>query len=140
MTRDEILNMPAGREMDALIAEKVMGHTVDKRERYVKSSILSKRRQPMHKITELFVGGYYLRKYSESIEAAWEVVNKICVSAPNDCWTGPTMQINYEHDSCEVIFTNLDSIDCAVESVQAIAESAPLAICRAALLTTLEDE
>src|SRR5688572_25998134 len=27
MTRDEILNMPAGRKMDALIAEKVMGWT-----------------------------------------------------------------------------------------------------------------
>ena len=25
MTRDEILSMPAGRELDALIAEKVMG-------------------------------------------------------------------------------------------------------------------
>lgn len=25
MTRDEILSMPAGREMDALIAEKIMG-------------------------------------------------------------------------------------------------------------------
>ncbi len=142
MTRDEILDMPAGRDMDALIALKFFGWHW---ENVQNGLLLPSSDHPAmvnNWAAEWDKKGYpnWLPEYSKSISLAWEVVNKICIPAPEDCWTGPIMQINHEHNTCEVIFSQLDSIDCAMESVEATAETAPLAICRAALLATLEDE
>lgn len=109
MNKDEILNMPAGREMDALIREKIF------------------RRMPPRKdgeLTRSWLDGYLCQDtyYSTDISAAWEVVEKqnvFQVIKSGDAW-----MVRY-HDG-----TYMDSV---------MAPTAPLAICRAALLAVMEE-
>lgn len=68
MTRDEILAMPAGREMDALVAEHVMG--LLNVHKYNGEWIHTRNPIP-------FVGAPIVEYYSTDIAAAWEVVDKI---------------------------------------------------------------
>lgn len=78
MTRDEILNMPVGREMDALIAEKVMGWQWKGIENY---------QRLYHPDGVHYCGMRYgvgeveytnrLEEYSTSMGAAWEVVDQM---------------------------------------------------------------
>jgi hypothetical protein len=74
MTRAEILAMRPGRELDALVAEKVMGRV----------GLLINESQSVvvgHRPHEYFETGYTDLKevplYSTSIAAAWEVVEKL---------------------------------------------------------------
>jgi hypothetical protein len=97
MTREEILNMPAGREMDALIAEKVIDPD------WVKLKNLCPH-------------------YSTDIAAAWELVEKMKYF---------TLYRGDGYWECEYSGQYLESID---------AETAPLAICRAALLAVIESD
>ena len=128
MNRKDIENMPEGREMDALIAGYVMGYD-DK---------FDVKRIPW---------------FSVDIAAAWMVVEKICILTPEDCWTGPKLQINYDNpghvlldNAYEVVFDYLDSLDGVhpnyngAQSTVGKGNSAPLAICRAALLAVMEVE
>lgn len=131
MTRDEILNMPAGREMDALVWMALHEQNPDLTLcRFVDGEYQPNAGYPSGHISP--------PNYSTDIAAAWDVVKKICIEAPEDCWTGPQMQINYSYEECEVIFTNLDSIDCISETAEATAKNLPLAICRAALIAVME--
>lgn len=119
MTHDEILNMEAGREMDALVAEKVMGW----REYDYK----------FYSSWEIAEGVF--RRMSEfqpsiDIASAWEVVEKIRTTIIHGLPVCPN--IVYHHSipawHCE-LFNNM-------WMRQADADTAPLAICRAALLAT----
>ena len=102
MTREEILNMPAGREMDSLIAKFVM--KVD--------------------------SPHDVYKFSTDIADAWEVVKKLelfskyCFygSDADELWTVHSWKYGKPH------FTGIES------------RTAPLAICRAALLAVMEAE
>ncbi len=115
MTHNEILNMPAGREMDALIAEKIFGNFV-------------------HRLS----GGKYgigslmleIPNYSTDIADAWEVAEKL--HKENDIF-----DVWHEKDTgfdwwCEVVNNG--------GGWSANAKNAPLAICRAALLAVMEAE
>ncbi len=104
MTCDEIMNMPEGREMDALIAERVMGKTGNL-------------------VKEIYLD------YSTDIAAAWKIV-EWC----RDKWS---IEITDEPmgDYIVALWSRTHFKEWYSRS-----ESAPLAICRAALLTTLEDE
>jgi hypothetical protein len=62
LTKDEILNMPAGREMDALIAEKVMKLKMEGSHHYWMNGAGAVASIP---------------RYSTDIAAAWDVVEKI---------------------------------------------------------------
>jgi hypothetical protein len=95
MTKDEILNMPAGTKMDDLIAELVM-------------------HDPM--------GQVWSRHYSTDISAAWEVVEKM----QGDFW-----KLEFIGGSYRARFIN--------SKLHQWELTAPLAICRAALLTVLEE-
>lgn len=111
MTRDEILNMPAGREMDKLVSKKVL-HLED-----------------------------WIPFLSSDIGKAWEVVrklkNKYSVSVSEDSKKERVGGKSYssvvwvQEESTE----NYDGIVAHV-----YAETSPLAICRAALLTVMEEE
>src|SRR4030042_3346242 len=70
MTKDEILNMPAGREMDALIAEKVMGWKIS-----LIDLTYGGRWENIE--TGELMGGIQYWNPSENISAAWEVVEKM---------------------------------------------------------------
>jgi hypothetical protein len=124
MTRDEILNMPAGREMDALIAEKVMGWVwAHSPEPYISGWY------------KKGSGGDFTQSFEPStdISAAWEVVDKMDekFSFILEC-NNPPSTIEYKW-FCELYAKCEPYIDYEVYS-----STAPLAICRAALLAKLE--
>jgi hypothetical protein len=123
MTRNEILNMEAGREMDALIAEKVMGISPQKVEGY-----------PEFDDTREWVdiGDYVvypegvgvckrLPDYSTNIAAAWLVVEHFCVGVFDI-----KLVTTVRGWKCEIYHDRTE--------VSANSEKAPLSICRAALL------
>jgi len=117
MTRDEIMAMEAGREMDALVAEKVMGWEL----RTFKSNGVDFWHIPGTVRCELDAP-----KFSTDIGAAWEVVEKMI---------GEMWNLSLEYQSavywCEFGKT-------CVPGDGEIADTAPLAICRAALLAVME--
>jgi len=116
MTRDEIIKMPAGKELDALIAEKVLG--------YQKLSFpaMPKYQRPSENGIQAL---YDLPDYSTKIHAAWEVLEKMeslgfaweLATDLNSVWC----EFANVHDHTKYINANGNS-------------SAPFAICRAALL------
>lgn len=114
MNRDEILNMPAGREMDTLIVEKVMGLKVDYEfdEPHVPS------------LRDKYDEWGYLPNYSTDILAAWEVVEEL---------KGLKPILNYDPQSQKWYMRLNGGSYCS-------ADTAPLAICRVALLAVMEDE
>jgi hypothetical protein len=117
MNKEQVLSMPAGRELDALIAEKVMERDVS-----------------FHKrggaFTRSWIDGYGCEDtfYSTDIATAWRVVDKMCKSF----WIASL-----------VADTNLWRVTFYThthrKTHEAIDESAPLAICRAALLAVFEN-
>lgn len=119
LTKEQILNMPAGREIDALIAERVMGWT---------------RSHRGARGTQFYdVPGWGVRSegaipdFSTKIAAAWLVVEKMTERDDGDCGLITTVR----GWSCEFG---------AASMKYANAETAPLAICRAALLATMEGD
>ena len=114
--------MKAGRELDALIAEKVMGFKLVAEEVEIG--------KPMHELFRAPNGrGYYhyqLPRYSTNIADAWEVVEKL-VSTPGPNGDHHSVRVDYSGDAVVVIDENEDW------QVSAIAETAPLAICLTAL-------
>ena len=125
--------MPAGREMDVLIAEKVMGYTL---------SELSLPAYPKYKLFDIESGEFsgYVKEvphYSTNLAAAWEVVKRMPIPFKLEkCWE-KAYQIGPEGWSA-CWCTDADCEGCNENSRctngdDAWAETAPLAICRAAL-------
>jgi hypothetical protein len=114
MTRDEILNMKAGRDMDALIAVCVCGWEVD--DMTAISPTGSRNSRTAHGDDD------WLPYYSTDISAAWLVVEKITDGeTPNDC----------------ELHTTVRGWRCDLYLGSANAETAPEAICKAALLAVM---
>jgi hypothetical protein len=133
MTRDEILNMPAGREMDKLIAIEIFK---------LPEIELDDANCP-YCGEEMWHGQYRARctncnewryspykEYSSEIADAWEVVEKM----QGDWWK---MEFLTGIHVAEFEKPNMKCEDQTYHEAQA--DTMPLAICRAALLTTLED-
>jgi hypothetical protein len=147
MTRDEILNMPAGREMDALVAEKVMGWKFiirDDGHKYWGSqddgfAHGTQQNDDYYEDDEDF---HILHWHpSESILAAWEVVEKMPYFELKrykdnswNCWSKKCPAGNDTH----IMSNTSTGFRCGCED--AWGDTAPLAICRASLLATLEDK
>ena len=113
MTKDEIRNMPAGREMDELIAHKIMGYIDGKK-------------------THQTAKGYWwstthIPNYSSGISSSWEVVDEFY-----------SMTLDKYSNGAEWICYIVGERDGKNTDGNSTADTAPLAICRAALLTTLE--
>ena len=118
MTRDEILTMPAGREMDALIGDFVLVLTVDPtRCPYCAGDLWQgKDRSRCTNCSRWLYSPY--KQYSDEIESAWEVVEKMKFISLNR----------------HAVYWICHFDDGQYEDI-AQGETAPLAICRAALLT-----
>jgi hypothetical protein len=120
MTRDKVLIMEAGRELDALVAEKVMGVNTDR--------FIWKRYGKPDSIQNEDYGGP--RHYSTDIDAAWQVVEKL-EQHPDEilfsCSRKGGKELVWEMRFRKCRGNQHDYI--------ASAPTAPLAICRAALLT-----
>ena len=125
--------MTAGRECDALVAEKVMGYTL---------SELSLPAYPKYKLFDIESGEFsgYVKEvphYSTDIAAAWEVVKRMPIPFKLEkCWE-KAYQIGPEGWSA-CWSTDADCEGCNENSRctngdDAWAETAPLAICRCAL-------
>ena len=120
--------MEAGREMDALVAEKIMGLVPCQNDCH---KIGSPRYLPglCHAQPDSPDEGGETAQYSTSISAAWEVVEKM--------WDRGYMADVYQSDcegtwSAEFLPKN-DMDSAGVEWGGSMAPTAPLAICRAAL-------
>ncbi len=149
MTRDDILNMTAGRQVDALIISKVMGwkfavHNADK--------YFSK----PDKTGNIWVVPYGDKNSfgnwspSTDIAAAWEVTDKINRMIAENILE---LENDYNYLTLECVgYTSgyAASFDCLLDhewfeditnyKYAARADTAPLAICRAALLAVMEAE
>jgi hypothetical protein len=80
--------MEAGRELDALVAERVMGFEIREHKRIQKGSIKKRGRYPVYEIKELWAGNRTLMFYSTDIAAAWRVEERIAELGLIDeyCW------------------------------------------------------
>lgn len=125
MNRNEIRAMEAGREMDMLVMAEVMGYTQEPREFL-----------PEHHWAWVKPGEkptYLLPQFSRDIAAAWKVVEKM---HSDDQWW---CDLSWRDDVCPgrtVWAVDFVTKDGRCESADD--ESAPLAICRAALLAVME--
>lgn len=115
LTREQILAMPAGRELDILVQWHVIQGGKMPSNTYVPHAYLVQGPETIESTMDL-------KRYSTDIACAWLVVEKMRLEGsmpeltsgePNDDW------------QCWTCLTS------------AFADTAPLAICRAALLSTL---
>ena len=138
MNRDEILKMEAGRELDALVAEYVMG---DELARQVGAPEYATRDMAMDagdmSLEGMQIGDFDWEQiepypYSTDIAAAWDVVEMM------------RNKVIYKYPVCpNIIYHHTDGLwHCEYFSGDwmrnATAPTAPLAICRAALLAVME--
>ena len=127
LTREQILALPAGRELDALVAEKVFGLAVD-RVQFATADTTG------YKSDDGF--RYPVPRYSRDIASAWGVVDKLTKD-------GYAFQFNAMAE-CGARFDPTGDDGCwedwevQHEDQELPLESAPLAICQAAILTILE--
>jgi len=122
MTREQILALPPGRELDALVAEKVMGQKLP-----LGPS------EEARSVGPWFHGeGAVCPSYSTDIAAAWQVVEKFQQTglAVFSFWTG-----QYPGYTANL---NCETADGKWRYFTADADTAPLAICRAALLAEVD--
>ena len=118
MTRDEILNMPAGPDMDLLVADKLA---------LLPREVINAR--GFEKQGEWMVG--VLPSYSTNISAAWTVVEKLRLMIRPSILAGKWVVMRFER----VYLSGKWEGDGEVT-----AETAPLAVCRAALIEAVTVE
>lgn len=115
MTREEIEKMSAGREMDALVMEWVTKFTVD--------------------------DNFHIPSYSTDIAAAWAAVEKLQEIYPDyDFYlekSGRHVEFWFRiNDTSQGGWNSSGAWDKRISDAEA--DTAPLAICRAALLAVME--
>ena len=119
--------MEADRELDELIAEMDMGLTS-----HDESYMVDGAGKVLRFVWRdgggacVYSGDMFLPHYSTNIADAWEVVERL-VSTPGPNGDHHSVQVDYSGDAVVVIDENEDW------QVSAIADTAPLAICLAAL-------
>lgn len=125
-------DMPAGPEMNRMVAEKVMGWKPNQHPGKYRAESINKHGQPVFEVANVGAGFDAYDEVifwpSELIEHAWAVVEKIAKSldVTVNTWNG-------ESRCC----IDLNGPDGLVRQIaDAFGETAPLAICRAALKAT----
>jgi hypothetical protein len=130
MNRDDILNMEAGREMDDLIATRVMGWKMGN------TSVLPRMNIPVWHDGNWNISHFYEWRPSTDIAAAWEAVDKLRKDGFNCVFSLPyTNSAIRQH----ILFDGGEETD-ARSSDWVYGDELPLAICRAALLAVMEAE
>lgn len=129
-TAEQIREMPAGIEMVCLVAQIIMGYPNTTKPNSYIAGVFNKSGQPIYDVVNIGQGcdvfDEVVFKPSTDIAHAWEVMEKMhCLQvAPlgSDQWHACRRQ-DGDWDCCDWY---------------AIADTAPLAICRAALLSLVE--
>ncbi len=116
MTRERVLAMKAGRELDADIAEKIMG---------IKVHFEYSPDGPVYLLDSTLLNGrYHVKNYSTNISAAWDVVEKM------------------QETKLVRLFANGEDYICKIggDLMFCISKcnSMPEAVCKAALLAVME--
>ena len=128
MTNDEIDKLEAGRELDALVAEKVMGLEISQTSRGTDNPTI-------RVITDGVPHYRTMRCYSTNISAAWEVVEKLQQQFH--------LRLNSPFDFGDPYFAGFTPLGVTGfngrPDFEASAPTAPLAICRTALKAKLVD-
>lgn len=122
MKRNEILNMPAGKEMDTLIVGIMGWVEIDKAINY-RADMGIRWASQFDGVWKFGPGLAYLWQPSMEIHDAWEVVEKLQTSPRS--WN---IMLDGWGDNKKYC------VEILGEPVYTIADTAPLAICRAALL------
>jgi hypothetical protein len=128
MTRDEILKMSAGREMDALIAI-LLGWQVDELTAFSPTGSRNSR----HKGDD-----NWLEYYSSDIAAAWQVVEKLRQQYRFELFEYTTPEDGRHYRAR--FYRPRATMFCSEVSFVAPAYYPAVAICRAALLAVMECE
>jgi hypothetical protein len=134
MNREQTLAMQPGRELDALVAEKVMGLCVlDSVNMYGDGCVVSdagmdewEKHREYGKVDDPDL----LEPYSTHIAAAWEVVEKM--KATHICKVVGL-------SSTGEWFASIKPKEAGIFSSHAYAPTAPEAICKAAILAVMEE-
>jgi hypothetical protein len=138
MTRDEILNMPEGEEIDRLVAAAIGATEYD--HDFTDPGNCSK----CHRERDWHSGRVYPDGkmtcdipdlYSTDIAAAWEVVEKISEQKNAQVYICTNFSSEFGDTFYVEIYKNWDGEQEQILT-SATAETAPLAICRVALLAT----
>ncbi len=155
MTPEEIDQLPAGREMDALIAEKIFNL---KPATFVEIGSISgmviyfKCEEGNGNTRGYYPGNYRdnprvpLDHYSTNIKAAWEVVEQMVARMgyqnPDFEWSGPLFKPEHRYlnqsrlgETCWYVLLEMNGFREWI-----MADTAPLAICRAALKAVRKDD
>jgi hypothetical protein len=131
VTKEEIIGMKIGKELNIRVAEDVMGC------KFIEDEILGDTEscELLESETEIssLAGNYYgpLRHYSQDNSVAQEVINKL----KNNC--DARVEFNYHTENWEAAFSDLET-GLSFGTVSAL--DAPEAICKAALLAILQKE
>jgi len=129
ITRNEILAMVPGRELDALVAEKVMGWTVFRETWNHYELIEDEYAQGFPPSEEVEGVPFEIEEYSTKISDAWKVLGEL--------YQGRVyLRIDIRRTYNEVVAFAEDRTCICV----ATARTVPVAICRAALLVRLVEE
>lgn len=133
-SREQILSEPAGERLDAWVAEFVMGWTPDKIENSSGDLVWSGYRMPNG------APNMPAHRFSTDIARAWEVVEKlaedhqsVAVYRHFDEWLVGTVWLWPNWNPARTLYAG--KLKRAPR-----ANTAPLAICRAALLSVLDEE
>lgn len=144
----DIDKMPAGREMDALVAEKVMGHAICEHSRTKSTAQSSGIAMCGVRECKGELHYEYLPRYSTDIAAAWEVVEKlqrddftVVVSANHSsnyqaCMIFKGFAASYGPADAFLYLGKTEEMSVAFGEkppVRVAEETVPLSICRAAL-------
>jgi hypothetical protein len=127
MTRDEIENTPAGKEMDALIAREIFGMTIDKT---FKGEWVVNPSYYVGSLGESRARGWAPKPYSTDIAAAWQVWEKLV-----EMERYPTLHQGPDENDDSNTYAYIELVNPA--DINAWADTVPLAICRAALLAVM---
>ena len=132
MTREEIEQMQAGNKMNSLVAMKVLNWSLTGDE-LIGCVVDGRQVQPGDVLYLSEDGDAYWSapNFSERIEYAWQVVEKM---RENKSWFGVSVDSVNEGYWVSEFVTDNDTVSFVS------AETAPLAICRAALIAFLEAE
>lgn len=126
MTRDEIMNMPAGREMDALIA-KVCGWVVDDLTAFSPTGSANSR--TAHGDDD------WLEYYSTDCTSAWKAIEAL-ENDPDEYLTD-ILRISEDGTKAGLVWSVRIRALGNDRYIFSSAETAPLAICRAALFAVM---
>ncbi|OMD34799.1 BC1872 family protein [Paenibacillus odorifer] len=128
LTREEIQGMKPGREMDALIAEKVLGWTDIRRVNpAVIHSFSADGNHANFGFSPVLYKHVPFPLYSTDISAAWEVVEKLRIAVtPQSIGAPEELSYMAEYENAPY-----------VELKRVFAKTAPEAICKCALLAVL---